>query len=80
MAPCRLGALGQACVQGLALLARLLAWLKACCEMLPQFSSLSPQQAVSRMGLVLVASLLLIVAISTIDGLMLQLYVLGARA
>ena len=48
--------------------------------MLPQFSSLSPQQAVSRMGLVLVASLFLIVAISTIDGLMLQLYVLGARA
>lgn len=69
--------------RGISLLAKLLAllqaWLWSCVQALPQIHVVTFRQAMLRMGLVLAASLLLIVVISTIDGLLLQMYILGAR-
>lgn len=48
-------------------------------QVLPQFNAPHPREALTRMGLVLAASLLLVVVVSTIDGLLLQLYILGSR-
>ncbi|GAX73332.1 hypothetical protein CEUSTIGMA_g786.t1 [Chlamydomonas eustigma] len=63
----------------LSLLSKLWEWMKSCFQILPQFYSPSACKAMYRMCLVLAASLFLIVVISTIDGIMLQLYVMGAR-
>ena len=60
-------------------LGSLRAWLGSCVDALPQIDWIPPGQAAWRTGLVLATSLLLIVVISTIDGVMLQLYLVGAR-
>ncbi len=75
----RLGALHGAFLAGLELSSRLATWVLSCAEVLPHFSTPSPQQALYRLGLVLAASLILVVVISTIDGAMLQLYVTAIR-
>ena len=54
-------------------------WILSCFDMLPLFQRPSFPLAISRLALVLTASLFLIVVISTIDGMMLQLYVMGSR-
>lgn len=74
-----MGTLQDALVWSLSSLGQLLSWVRSCGEVLPNFSRPSPRQALYRMGLVLAASLMMIVVISTIDGLLLQLYVAGSR-
>lgn len=57
----------------------LLGFLHACWELLPQFISPGFREALRRLVLVLGASLLMIVVVSTIDSAWLYLYLLNAR-
>ncbi|GIL41959.1 hypothetical protein Vafri_30 [Volvox africanus] len=51
----------------------------SCRDILPHFTVLSPQQALQRMILILAASLLMVVLLTTIDSGLLYVYVLAAR-
>lgn len=57
----------------------LLGFLRACWRLLPEFASPSLPEAFRRLALVLGASLVMIVVISTIDSAWLYLYLLNAR-
>ncbi len=55
------------------------AFLRDCLGVLPQMALLSPPQALKRLALVLVASLVMVVVVTNIDAAWLHLYVLSAR-
>lgn len=57
----------------------LLGFLRACWALLPEFVSPSLSQAMQRLALVLGASLVMVVLVSTIDSGWLYLYLLNAR-
>lgn len=57
----------------------LLGFLKACWALLPEFVSPSLSEATRRLCLVLGASLVMVVLVSTIDSGWLYLYLLNAR-
>lgn len=54
-------------------------FLRACWELLPEFVSPSLPEALRRLGLVLAASLFMVVVVSTIDSGWLFLYLANAR-
>jgi hypothetical protein len=57
----------------------LIGFLRACWELLPEFVSPSLTEATRRLCLVLGASLVMVVLVSTIDSGWLYLYLLNAR-
>jgi hypothetical protein len=67
-------------VGGISLLLQLLSFLRSCLELLPQFQGPKLPEAVRRLGLVLVVSLVMIMVLCTIDSMWLFLYLLRARS
>ncbi|KAG2446958.1 hypothetical protein HYH02_008112 [Chlamydomonas schloesseri] len=61
------------------LLRKAAAFVYSCKDVLPNFTVLSPQQALRRMILILAASLLMVVLLTTIDSALLYTYVRTAR-
>ena len=55
------------------------AFVASCGSVLPQFSVLTPRQALQRMVLILAASLLMVVLLTSIDSTLLYMYVSHAR-
>ena len=58
---------------------RLVAFVQSCWALVPQFSVLSPQQALRRMVLILAAAVGMIVLLTSIDSALLYVYVRTAR-
>lgn len=54
-------------------------FLAACCALLPQFVAPPLPEALRRAGLVLAASLVMVVVVSSVDSAWLYLYLLRAR-
>ena len=71
-----LGLLPEPLANALAAAARFLA---ACCALLPQFVAPPLPEALRRAGLVLAASLVMVVVVSSVDSAWLYLYLLRAR-
>ncbi|KAG2498584.1 hypothetical protein HYH03_003335 [Edaphochlamys debaryana] len=61
------------------LLRKAASFVVSCRDVLPQFTVLSPGQAVRRMVLILAASLLMVVVLTTIDSALLYTYICSAR-
>lgn len=79
MHACRTNPLQKGLLSAVSSIAFLVSWMQSCAELLPQIHWPLWAEALSRLGLVLAASLLLIVVVSTIDSSLLQLYVSTSR-
>ena len=61
------------------LIMQLVSFLRSCLDLLPQFQGPKLPEAIRRLGLVLVVSLVMIMVLCTIDSMWLFLYLLRAR-
>mgnify|MGYP001807151842 CR=1 FL=1 len=75
----RTSRLGAALGLAAELLRKAASFVYSCKDVLPNFTVLSPQQALRRMILILAASLLMVVLLTTIDSGLLYAYVRTAR-